>query len=1476
VLLSYRAGGVGHPNFPGSAEWTESLGRYWSHGGAERIVEASLGDDSEVWLLTAEGDFLNFRNTTTSSFPDPYEVVDPADEYRTLYLTAAGWELHGLDGTVQYFQGDGKWDETVDRSGNTEDATYNGTTGKLETITFPDGREEQFTYHDSGTGKLESITEVGVDGTSMLTWLYSWSGDDLMQIDRPDGTALVFEYDDPSNPSHPPGYMTRMRLEGTSSGSRLLRAWEYDAAGNVVATWRGTEDKNDPDVLDKSTFVYDDPLAPTMTTMTDPLGEETVYEYDYVDRKFRINDVSGPCPSCGFGPEVSFEYDDVANPLLPTATIDARGTRTELDYDANGRLVCRREDVTSPSGPFERATSWTYDSTFPAFPELIRRPSVTAAAGLDVCNPAVTSDVHETMMVYDPSNGDLESRAVTGHEATIDMGSECAGASAGELSCTTSFTYDATSGRIDSQDPPGFGTADVTTWSYDPDTGDPERGRQFPFSRTDPIVGATRFEYDAFNRRSAVVDPNLTRTETTYDELDRVLTTRVCEVAAAEDPCGGSGLLTQNIYDELRDLDTTTLPRGNKIVYTYDAAGRLESIERNPAAAKGERTFYELDAAGNRTLERLEVWDSGLGDWSAVPRAVTTFEYENRCFVKKTIQGSGAEQSVTEFAYDCNGNLEKVWDPNHPSATSGPTQINLYDALDRLSEVRQPWTPSMATCSESDATGCAVTSYDYDVQDHLVSVEDAEGNVTTYEYSDRDLLTQEVSPVSGTTTHHYNDHGQLVSTTDARSVTVTRIVDALDRVTSIDYPDSSLDTTFGYDTGSNALGRLTSITRGTSTVAYAYDGLGRMTADGDLGIVPDANGNIEDIVYPGGVTATYTYDFADRPATLTVDDGTSVQSVVTAATYEPSGPLAMLALGNGVVETRAFDQRYFPDSIEAEGISSVLWDYAIDDVGNVTQIARTIDCVDVVSLTNQAISGTESFVACNQLSAGPAVTVESGADVSFQAGQSVSLNNDFSVEQGATFSISVGAFTPQMLTLDYQYQPVQYFLTSATGGPWTSLAWTYDKIGNRLTEDRDGVASHEYQYVSNGSGNTPILDEILQGAPIRTFLYDAAGNLETVDTGSFQVDFTIDDDSRIGQMTRDLASPPDPQTTLTYDGRSFLTRSEELLSGGPDVRFTEPTYGSDGRVMSLLRKASPTSPDEWVSFFYFGGRPVAQLTQVSGGSDWAFLTTDHLGTPGLATDLAGDEVWQGPFEPFGRDPFRGSASGALDNGVFLRFPGQWEDDSWLDAASGADLFYNVHRWYMTGTGSYATPDPWGIDRPEGIAHLYRYADNNPLVLADPEGLSTMSPFRLLPNPGGLVKCFYCLFERNNRGTSCTEEAAWITLSAGPGGGLSFGCDIWPPTGQQEKISFRGVPPSNLVGQAHTHPTRCPTARGRGPRPSLPDREVANTKQIPVCTISAQGVWCYQPHAKRAERVLPQNWWREPRESCEPCTGIPEP
>ena len=1264
--LRYRSGGIGKAGNPGSTGWTGTLGRFWSHDYAERIVMAP--DENHVYFVTKHGSYREFSDLVTGT----YTTNSPVDEHRTLTRTATGWELASLDGTVVVFDevsgaSYGRWASETDAAGNTKTATYN-VSDQLETVTFPDGRSESFTYYPSG--KLETISEIGVDGTTTRTWTYTWTGDDLTKIDRPDGTALEFFYTDASNP----GYLTRQELVGTDGTSRrVMQAWEYDGSGRVTKLWKGDASFAGTDAVDTWELGY---TTGTTTDVTDPLGSVATYTYDREEGKTRIQQISGNCPTCGLGPNSVFEYNDTANPLEPTAIIDGKGNRTEFTYDANGMVLTKTEAFGDPE---QRTTTWEYtDTNFPGLPTAIIRESTSGAPS-----------ERRVDIVYDSATGNPSTRTISG----VERGSA--------FSYVTSFDSNA-AGEPNWIDPPGYTTTDRTEFGYTPPAGEPARGALFPFTRTDPLVGVTTFGYDAFNRRDSVTDANAVETETTYDALNRVTSVTQKGATTPED------LVTLHEYNLFGDLERTTLPEGNVIEYEYDPAGRLETVSRGAVASTPlERTVYGFDKAGNRTQETQERWDAGGSAW--VVESETDYVYSARCQLEKVIRAPGtADESVTEYGYDCNGNLEKTWDGNHPSGggVHPASTVYGYDALDRLTTVTQPWAGT--------GGGTAVTSYGYDVQDHLTQVTDAEGNVTTYVYSDRDLMTEQVSPASGQTDFTYNEHGELLTELDARAITTTRTVDAADRVTFVDLPNTALDTTYSYGStpASFDVGRLTGITRNGQTVTYGYDRFGRVTQDGDLGFTYDGNGNRETVTYLGSVVATYTFDFADRAESVTVDPGGGAVSVASAAGYYPSGPLKSLTLGNGLTETRLYDSRYFPDSIDLSGGLQRTWDYTPDKIGNILSIDETVGCAATVPVDGQVLASGEVFSACQTVTS-TNTFVTSTVPVEFWAGQSVELHDNFSVDSGAQFVAGIDSRLGTPTTFTYTYQDYHYFLTGGTG-PWGALSWTYDKTGNRLTELRDGNTD-TYNYPTNGTGNTPVLSSVtLAVGGSRDYTFGTAGHLDDVTAGANVIDFTVDDAGRMSGLSRMSDS-----AAFTYDGRSFLTEASVPTSGAS----TEATYSSDGVLHSLARTETTGGATTDVHYIYFAGRPVAQLEKQGTTETWTYLTTDHLGTPAIATDTSGNETWIGPFEPFGEDYLEGTAYGASQNGIYLRFPGQWDDGRWSNADAGADIYYNLHRWYEYGAGRYGRVDPLGAVFP---LDLYLYSRSNPALYIDPNGLAAIA------------------------------------------------------------------------------------------------------------------------------------------------------
>jgi RHS repeat-associated protein len=510
----------------------------------------------------------------------------------------------------------------------------------------------------------------------------------------------------------------------------------------------------------------------------------------------------------------------------------------------------------------------------------------------------------------------------------------------------------------------------------------------------------------------------------------------------------------------------------------------------------------------------------------------------------------------------------------------------------------------------------------------------------------------------------------LISEIDDRGVRHLAHRRTIDRVTAVTYPNSGLNVVYTYDDPgvSFSKGRLTRIASTAAMIDYRYDRFGRMTQGGELAYGYDANGNPISLVYPGGVEAVSTFDFADRPSTLLARrSGKPDQPLVNAVSYLPFGPLTSLTLGNGLTEAQGFTNRYLPSSITLTGVLS--WTFGTDAVGNLLSI----------------------------ITASPA-------------------NNR-----------------------TYGYQDHQYFLTTGNG-PWGTRSWTYDKIGNRLTEVRGGVTD-TYSYLAGAGGHTPKLSQIQLGAGgTRAYQYDSAGNLDSFTTGADTTYFSTDAAGRLAALSRNATGV---DATFSYDGRGYLTFADpdklpfyDGFESGTTCAWTStvglatpqtctakqnvrPTYSSAGLLHALTRNIAPNRS----YVLYFGGRPVAQLDLSGTTESWKLLATDHLGTPIAATSTAGSLLWQGGFEPFG-----GDWSNATGAGVFLRLPGQWREGMW-ESASGVGLYYNVHRWYEIGPGRYTTPDPLGLSalNPIGPRHLYSYGENQPTNNVDLLGLYSMDP-----------------------------------------------------------------------------------------------------------------------------------------------------
>jgi YD repeat-containing protein len=134
--------------------------------------------------------------------------------------------------------------------------------------------------------------------------------------------------------------------------------------------------------------------------------------------------------------------------------------------------------------------------------------------------------------------------------------------------------------------------------------------------------------------------------------------------------------------------------------------------------------------------------------------------------------------------------------------------------------------------------------------------------------------------------------------------------DALNRVSGISYT-SGTAISFTYDSGPNALGRLTQMSDEAGTTTWTYNSQGRIasrtqtegTLSQSLTYAYDGSGRLSQVTYPSGRIISYGYDAQGRINTLKLNGLPLLSNVQ----YQAFGPAKSWTWGNNTNYNRSFD-----------------------------------------------------------------------------------------------------------------------------------------------------------------------------------------------------------------------------------------------------------------------------------------------------------------------------------------------------------------------------------------------------------------------------------------------------------------------------------------------------------------------------------------------------------------------------------------
>ncbi len=1007
--------------------------------------------------------------------------------------------------------------------------------------------------------------------------------------------------------------------------------------------------------------------AALLQRLTDVTGAATGWRLTTANSDVETYDAAGRLLSIALRTGWTYTLAYAVNGRLAAVT-DTHGGTLTFTYDASDRLA-------GFVAPGNRAYIYGYDAkgrlTSVTHPDNTRRTYHYENIGFPHALTGITdeNDTRFATWGYDGSGRATSSRHAGGAEAvTLHYGSYSSTANEGTTTVVDAFgasrnyIYQVTGGVVRvKRVTDSLGNA-ISSFDSNGNVA----------TSSDRNLNQTTYAYDLTRNLE------VSRTEAYGTALARTIKTQWHPVfrlpTKVVAPSGVAGIdeTTDFVYDAQGNVLQKTVGAGGRTRQwnmTYNATGQVLTVDgpRTDVSDVTAYAYYDAtdpcsgcrgnvktttNAAGHLTT--FEAYDvDGQPTRIVDPNGVaTTLSYDVRGRLKtRSVNGGNAPAETTLFDYDSAGQLVRVTMPD------GSFLRYQYDAAHRLTEVADGL--GNVIQYTLDAMGNRIKEDVFDPADRLVRTQ-------RRIYDALNRLYNDIGAAGQVSVYMYDHNGNLKTSIDPLSRNTALNYDALNRLLNSTDPGGGV-TRYGYD----AKDRLISVQDPINlTTTYTYDGLGNLTqlASPDTGVatyVPDAAGNVVGATDARGMAASYAYDTLNRQTLATFADGSvafEYDSTATGGAFargrltrvaDPSGntTYAYDAWGRVLRKTqavgsdasvRSFAVGYRHAAGRLTGItypSGRVLSYAFDAQGRVTGVAIGGQTV-LSGATYLPFGAVQGWTWANGQQYGRAADLD---------GRIVSL----------TLGPDTAAFGNESWSFGYDRLNR---LTTAVLPQGETLAYAYDGNGNRKQETRTGaLTSYGYFAASNRL-------QALTGAASRSFTYDAMGNL----TSNGSVTFTYDGRGRL---------------TQTSSGYRYAINGlgQRVSKSGPDG-ITHFVYDEQGRLLGEYDGAGAARQE----LIYLGDTPVASVRPGAGDSIAVFaIYTDHLNTPRLITNQAGQIVWEWKTDTFGAGAANENPGGL---GVFpfnLRFPGQY-----YDAETG--LHYNYFRDYDPSIGRYVESDPIGL------------------------------------------------------------------------------------------------------------------------------------------------------------------------------------
>ncbi len=598
-----------------------------------------------------------------------------------------------------------------------------------------------------------------------------------------------------------------------------------------------------------------------VTSVTDWKGRTLTYNYSTTTPKHLTNVVDSVGRKIGLGYSPSNDLISVTDPESKTSTYGYdTNHQITATFNANSQLV-----VSNIFNNFGRVTTQLTqgdpNKTWHIFWSGWQTVAQDPAGG----QQSYFYDDHTRLVGQSDALGDLTQKFYDGQDHVV--------LAISPLGETNQFIYDGNNNLIETIDPLGFTNGFVYDGQNDLIQANDALGHQSTYgynaqfsltgqtngagdwvnytfntdgttaSRIDP-AGTTGLSYDAYGAVNGITYPNGLGSESFTNNALGDVTNHV----------DARGFATAYQYNNRRELTNSIAPTNVTVRVAFDAADNVAST---------------TDARGNVTSNTWSATQHLLATIlpeTAAGRGVQTNLYDNREWLAQSLDPL---QHAMQFTNDPAGHLTSVTDPLLQTSQAGYDADGQSIASTNAAEevTRQSWNLRGKLLQTVDNAG-HVIARGYDAMQNQIALTNRNGNVWQFQFDGANRLTNTISPLGRSASLAFNHQGLPASLLDAVGQPTSLYYDAKKRLTN--RTDNVGTTLYGLDADDN----LTNVVENGLTNSWTYNAYNQVASYQDvygnlIQFKHDANGNVTNLIYPGGRNVYYAFDSLNHLTNVT-------------------------------------------------------------------------------------------------------------------------------------------------------------------------------------------------------------------------------------------------------------------------------------------------------------------------------------------------------------------------------------------------------------------------------------------------------------------------------------------------------------------------------------------------------------------------------------------------------------------------------